>query len=354
MKRILSAILASVMALTLVACGGGNGGSTTPPAGGSSASSSGSSSASGSSSEAEGWVPTKTIEFVIPFAAGGGNDILVRKMVEIITKNNMCPVDIIPVSKPGGSGVVGYAYLNSMGVGYEYALASNSASFYTQPLTGNSPYTPDTGSFSFVSHMVKDPTIFVSISSLGFQSLQDVVDYAKANPGKLKYAGTGIVSDDAIIMAMLNDIFGIELVYVPYDSAGDMLSALLGGHVQLGVMSPAEAIEHIDVGSLTAQAASADARLDLLPDVPTFVELGVDLAHQQSRAIVMSAGVSDEVLAYYSDLFRRVSETSEWQEFVDSNNMMSAYMDYQEYGEFTKEVQSDYETFLAIIAAAQA
>ena len=343
MKRILSAILASVMALTLVACGGGNGGSTTPPAGGSSA--------GGSTSQTEGWVPTENIEVVIPFSAGGGSDIFARKLIEIIETQHMCPVNLIPTNKPGGSGVVGYTYLSSKGDS-PYSIATTSSSFYSQPLTGNSPLSCY-DDFDFVSHLCKDPTLMVANPARNFADLQAMIDYAKANPGKLKYGGTGNVSDDAILMYMLNDIAGINLVYVPYDSGAEVLAAVLGGHIDLCGISPAEAGEHLSTGSLAPLAVSADRRLDILADVPTFLELNIDINHQQSRGVVMNAGQPQEVLDYYSDLMYRVTETPEWQQFLADNVMMEAYMDTTEYTAFNVELANDYTEFLAIVMATQ-
>lgn len=346
MKKLLALALAAAMSLSLVACGSNSSNS------GSAASNGGTSSAGGSSAssgESTGWVPTEDIEFVIPFGAGGGNDVMVRKILEIIEKNDMCPVNIVPVNKEGGSGVVGYTYLTSKGEGYEYALASTSASFYTQPLTGNSPFTPDESTFSFVAHMVKDPVVIVANPSYGFTNLQDVVDYAKAHPGELKWGGVGNASDDAIIMYMLNDIAGIDLTYVPYDDGGLLQAAVLGGHIALSVASLAEAKEHMEAGTMTALAACADERFEGLPDVPTTAEEGFDIAHQQSRGIVMNAGVSEEVLAYYSDLFQQVSETEEWQEFAAANAMSVDFKPYDEFQEYAKEMLDDYTTYLAMI-----
>lgn len=340
MKKLFALALAAAMTLSLVACGSNGTDKNSGTA------SKGSAAASG---EATGWVPTEDIEFVIPFGAGGGNDVMVRKILEIVEKNDLCPVNIVPVNKEGGSGVVGYTYLTSKGEGYEYALASTSASFYTQPLTGNSPFTPDDSTFSFVAHMVKDPVVIVANPSYGFSSLQDVVDYAKAHPGELKWGGVGNASDDAIIMYMFNDIAGIDLTYVPYDDGGLCQAAILGGHIALSVVSLAEAKEHMEAGTMTALAACADERFEGLPDVPTTAEEGYDIAHQQSRGIVMNAGVSEEVLAYYSDLFQKVSETEEWQEFAAANAMSVDFKSYQEFAAYAEEMLNDYTTYLAMI-----
>ncbi len=348
MKRILSVILASFMVLALVACGGNS--STSKPDANVSAGGSGSADNATASGQT-GWVPTQTIEMVIPFSAGGGSDIFARKIVEIIETKKLCPVNIIPNNKPGGSGVVGYTYLNSKGDS-PYYIATTSSSFYSQPLSNNSPLSCY-DDFSFVSHLCKDPTLIAANPARGFKNLQNMIDFAKANPGVLKYGGTGNVSDDAILMHMLNELSGIKLVYVPYDSGAEVLAAILGGHIDLCGMSPSEAGEHLISGSLVSLAVSADHRLDIIPDVPTFKEEGVDISHQQSRGVVMTSGVPQEAVYYFSDLMRQVTETEEWQRFLNDNVMVASYMPTEEYTEFNKELADNYKEFLAIILAGQ-
>ncbi|MBQ6196706.1 MAG: tripartite tricarboxylate transporter substrate binding protein [Lachnospiraceae bacterium] len=344
MKKLMAMLLAVVMVLSLTACGGSN---STTEAQTTQAQTQGQTEAQ--TTEAAGWVPTKDIEFVIPFGAGGGNDLMVRKMVEIIEKYKLCPVNVVPVNKKGGSGVVGYTYLKDYKAGYEYALASTSASFFTQPITGNSPFNPDTSDFSFVAHIVKDPCVICATPKLGFTNLDDVVKYAKANPGGLKWGGVGNASDDAIIMYMLNTLAGVEITYVPYDDQGLLTAAVLGGHIDMCATSLAESIEHMQNKTMTAIAAVADNRLPDLPDVPTVLEEGYDIAHQQNRGIVMNPGVADEVLAYYSGLFEKVCNTDDWKEFVKTNAMADAFMGYKEWTEYALEVKEDYTTYLAMV-----
>lgn len=349
-KRILSALLVSAMMLALAACNNG----TQNSSGNQSDSNGGASTAgsnTGSSPESTGWVPKENIEMVIPFSAGGGSDIFARKIVEIIETKGLCPVNIVPVNKPGGSGVVGYTYLNSKGDS-PYFIATTSSSFYSQPLSGNSPLSCY-DDFSFVSHLCKDPSLVAANPATGFENLQDMLDYAKATPGSLKYGGTGNVSDDAILMNMLNQICGVELVYVPYDSGAEVLAAILGGHIDLCGISPSEAGEHLTSDALVPLAVSADSRLSVLPDVPTFIEEGIDINHQQSRGIVMNTGVPQEAVEYYSDLMRQVTETEEWQAFLEENFMMSSYMPSDEYTAFNTELAGKYEEFLNIILAEQ-
>lgn len=344
MKKIMVLALSAIMVMSMAACGA-------KPAAPAPAASTPAPSAPAASAPAEpestGWVPTEDIEFVIPFGAGGGNDVLSRKIVEIIEKNNLCPVKIVPVNKSGGSGVVGYTYLTSKGAGYEYAIASTSASFFTQPITGNSPFDLSKD-FSYVSHMVKDPCVVVCTPSLGFKNLDDVVAFAKANPGKLKWGGVGNASDDAIVMYMLNDAADIGLTYVPYDDDGLLQAAVMGGHVDLCVKSIGEAEELMKSGEMTPLAAISDVRLSALPDLSTASEQSYEIGHQQNRGVVMNAGVSEDVLKFYSDMMQKVSETDEWKAFVEGNGMTNSFLPYDEWTEYSKEVAEDYTTYLKI------
>lgn len=347
MKKLIALLLTVLMVISMTACGGDKPAST--PAATDASKTTEAQPAGSTEAPATGWVPTKDIEFVIPFGAGGGNDIMVRKMVEIIEKYKLCPVNVVPVNKKGGSGVVGYTYLKDYKAGYEYALASTSASFFTQPITGNSPFNPDTSDFSFVAHLVKDPSVICCSTKRDFKNLDDIVAYVKAHPGELKWGGVGNASDDAILMYTLNTIAGIDLTYVPYDDQGLLTAAVLGGHIDLCSSSLAESIEHMKNGTMNTIAAIADNRLSDFPDLPTAVEQGYDLDHQQNRGIVMNPGVKDEVLAYYSGLFQKVAETEDWKAFVKENAMADAFMGYKEWTEYALEVKEDYTKYLAMV-----
>ncbi len=182
-----------------------------------------------------------------------------------------------------------------------------------------------------------------------FNSFEELIAYAKDNPKKLKFAGSGNVSDDAIICEMINNLAGVEIEYVPFTAGSDILAAVLGGHVDMAALGPSEAQEHATNGGLKIMAVSADKRLDYLPDVPTFTDLGYDITQQQSRAMVMEKTVPTEAVVYYSDLFKKVSETPEWKEYLAANCMADMFMDYQEYAEFNKDILDNYQKYIDII-----
>lgn len=330
-KRILSLLCIAVLCMSLMAgCGGGTQNSAAPESG-----------------NTEGWVPTEDIELTVGNDAGGGADLFARKIVEIIQKYDMCPVNITVVNKPGSSHVVGFTYLVETGGDYNINVVSSS--FYAQPVSGNSPLTFD--DFSYVALVAKDPSLLIASVDSGFETLDDVIAYAEEHPGELMLGGSSAISDDAILCEQINQQCGVDITYVAMEAGSDVLANVMGGHVQLGAMSPAEIGDNLAAGNLKAIAISADDRFEQfgLEDTPTFKELGYEIDHQQHRGFVMAADASPEAVRYFSDLIEQVYNTEEWQQFMEDNCMTGFFMDCDEYSEYNQELIDTYTEFIAMI-----
>ena len=299
--------------------------------------------------EAQGFVPTKDIEFVVGAKAGGGADMFARKAVEIIQKYNMVPVNMTVVNKPGSSHVIGYTYLNENNDDHHIGVVS--ASFYTQPISGNSPFTFD--DFSYVSLMCRDPEVLLCSNDSGFNSFEDVLAYEKEHPGELTFAGSSALSDDAVLCELLNYICGTEFTYVAMESGADVVTNLMGGHVELGASGPSEVGDNVVAGNLKALAVTAEQPLEIegLKGVPTFLELGYDITHQNPRGFVMPKGASPEAVKYFSDIMGKVAETEEWKQYMADNCMAEKYLDCDGYKEFNQEIVDTYTKAIEIIMA---
>jgi len=353
--RILSIVLVLALSMALLAgCGGSTAPASQAPASQAPASQAPASQAPASEAPAEpqGWVPTKDIEVIVGNKAGGGADLFTRKVVEIMQQYKMLPVNATVVNKPGSSHVVGYTYL--MENGDDYHMDVVSASFYTQPISGNSPFKFD--DFAYVSLLCQDPNVMLCSNDSGFNSFEDVLAYAKDHPGELSFAGSSALSDDAILCELINATCGVDITYVAMESGADIMTNLMGGHVELGCCGPSEIGDNLAAGNLKAIAVSADSRLNIegLKDVPTFTELGYDIHHQMPRGFVMAKTASPEAVKYYSDIMGKVAETPEWKAFLEENCMMAKYLDCDGYAAFNQELVDTYTEYIGIIMANQA
>lgn len=288
------------------------------------------------------WEPDNAIEMVVTSSAGGGSDLFARTMAKIITDNDLSPQPVNVVNRPGGSASVGYSYLNDQ-AGNPHFLGIVSSSYYTTPLLGGSPVSLD--DFEHVAHMVRDPQLLVVEHDSSFETISDLLEYGEANPGTLNAGISNRASDKAIATYMVDDESDIDLNIVPFTSGGEVLTNLLGGHVDFAFLSPGEIDEHVEAQNLRPLAASSDERLDSFPDTPTFMEDGIEISLQQSRAVILPSDVPDEAIAFYEDLFRQVSETDEWQEYVEQNSMVDDFMGYEEYTEFSYELNDIYSVY---------
>ncbi len=294
------------------------------------------------------WKPEKQITFLVGNSAGGGADVFARTLAKCIADNNLCEQPIVILNKPGGSHSVAWSWLSEQ-KGDCYTLGTISSSFYTQPLTGNSPVHPD--DFTKVVHLCKDPALLVVPGNSPYNTMEELLAYAKDHPDELKLAGSSNMSDDNFICELLNKEANVAIEYVPFGSGGDILAAALGGHVDVSILGPSEANEHVLNGDLKVLAACAFDRLDILPDVPTLAELGYNVTQQQSRGMAMEKEVPEEVIAYYSELLLKASQTAQWKEYLATNCMVEMPMNYKEYAQYDKEIIDNYT---ALIAAVQA
>src|SRR5699024_6308925 len=140
----------------------------------------------------------------------------------------------------------------------------------------------------------------------------------------------------------LNDMGGIDLETIPFDGGGEVVTNLLGGHVDIAFLRPRQLPEHVEAGNLRPIATSSDEALESFPEVPTLTEEGLDITLQQPRGVILPDDVSDEEIAFYEELFRQVSETEEWQEFVKEDEMVSDFMGYEEFTEHSYELNDMY------------
>ena len=272
---------------------------------------------------AEGWQPQKPVEMVIMAGQGGGADRLARLFQSIIQKERLTNMPLLPTNKGGGSGAEALRYLKDK-EGDAHVIMATLNSYYTTPL--RTDIGVDIAEFTPIARMALDTFVLWVNPDSGIETLEQFVEAVKAKGDTWKMGGTGTGQEDSLVTAMLEKEFGIKVTYVPFDGGGDVAKALVGGHIDSTVNNPSEQMGFFRAGKARPIAAMTEARLDAFPDVPTMRELGHDVVYTMQRSFVAPAGMPAEAVAYYTEMFRKLSETEEWQKYTADEALLPDFL----------------------------
>jgi len=289
--------------------------------------------------------PTRPIEVVVHTGPGGGSDLLARAVATMIEKERLLPVRMQVVNKTGGGGAVAAAYLA------EKAGEQNTIGFFTGVwLTG--PLTSAEAKVTLrdltpIARLVLEPALIAVKADAPYRTLGDFIAAAKERPGQLKQSGGSVTSRDNVVRQLLQKATGARWAYISFPGGGERIAALLGGHVNMMVIEPAEAGEHIRAGNMRVLAQVSETRLAGFPDVPTLKEAGFDVpAVPQVRGVVAPPGIPAENVAYWEDVFRRLTRTASWRNFLADNQFEDGYQNAAELAKFYDEFTDRMRTIL--------
>ncbi|KAB2330468.1 tripartite tricarboxylate transporter substrate binding protein [Cytobacillus depressus] len=282
------------------------------------------------------------VELIVPASAGGGSDINARMLAEVIKENKIVDKNIMVVNKPGGSTAIANSYTFSKKGANNTVLTWNSSQLIS-PLLNNNDVTID--DLTPLGTLTLDSYLFVVKADNKYQTLDDIVKAAKEKPQTISIGGTGQGTEIHILSHLINKYGDTEFKYVPFDSDGETISSLLGGHINVVLSNPNEVLSQIEAGKLKALASSSEERLSgVLKDVPTFEELGYgDIKLTSFRGYVGPPGMSEEEIAYWEDVLKQVHEAEKWQkDYIEKNDLQPRFMNAEESKEFYKEVLNLY------------
>ncbi len=217
--------------------------------------------------------PSKPIRLIVGFAPGGGTDIVARaiapKMSEILGQS------VIIENKSGAAGTIGADLVaKSNPDGYTLLMGHSNSNAISPFVLTNVPYNPATD-FTPITYLGYVPNVLVVKSSLPVNSVAQLISLAKANPGQMTYGSSGIGSTQHLAGALFSKIAGIQMNHVPYKGSGQAIVDLLGGQITMNFDTLPPNLQQIRQGNLKALAISTPKRLSLLPNVPTFAEVGI-------------------------------------------------------------------------------
>jgi len=258
--------------------------------------------------------PSRPVKIVVPFSAGGTPDLASRLIAQKLsaTWNNAVVVD----NRPGAGSTLGADVVNkSTPDGYTWLMASD-GTMVINPVAGNAPY--DVGKdFAPVTLVARVPFLLVVNSQLPVHSVSELIQYAKANPGKLYYGSAGLGTPQHLGMEMFKHGAGVDIVHVPYKGAAPALTDLLANRIQVFVGSPNSLVEHIKNGRLLALASAGGKRAAAFADLPTIAETLPNVKMDVWMGLFVPAQVPKTVIAKINKDVAAALNTPDVKEFAD-------------------------------------
>jgi tripartite-type tricarboxylate transporter receptor subunit TctC len=304
---------------------------------------------------AHAWEPTKTVEFIVPAGTGGGADQMARAIQGVVAKHNLMKQSMVVINKSGGAGAEGF--LDVKGAkGDPHKIIITLSNLFTTPLATGVPF--NWKDLTPVKMMALDQFVLWVNADTPYKSAGEYVEAAKkAGPGKFKMAGTGSRQEDQIITVAIEQKTGAKFTYIPFKGGGDVAVQLVGKHVDSTVNNPIEAVAHWRGGKLKPLCVFDPNRMPYKEkitatmswsDIPTCKEGGLDVSYLMLRGIFMPGGVSQDQVAYYVDLLKKVQQTPEWKDYIEKGAFNTTSLEGKAYADWVaKEEQRHIELMKA-------
>ena len=217
--------------------------------------------------------PSKPVKIIVPFPPGGGTDILARPLADALSKKWGQPVIID--NRGGAGGNIGTkAAADAEPDGYTLIFGVMGTHAVNQSLYKDAGF-DSMKDFAAITMVANTPNILVVTPSVPANTVQELIDYARANPGKLNYASPGNGSPSHLATAIFENRAGIQLTHVPYKGSGPALTDMLGGQTQVWIANAPVVLQHIQSGKLRALATTSARRPAIAPNIPTLDEAGL-------------------------------------------------------------------------------
>ncbi len=294
------------------------------------------------------WKPSRTIELIAPANPGGGWDMLCRTVQKALVDEKLVEKNVIVVNKPGGGGATGWNYLKGKKGQGEY-LAATSTLIMLNNLLGKSEIT-----YRDVTPIAALQTEWISIAveqDSPWKTVKDLFEAIKANPSAVPIGvGPTLGNNDHLMFLELAQEFGVDpasIKFIVYPGAGgEIVPALLGGHVKATSIGLAEVLEQHKAGKMKVIGVSSDQKLDFLPDVAPFKEQGVDLVFPHWRGFVGAPDLTPEQVKYWDDVFSKMVQTETWKTLIDNLGWSNFYQNSAEHTAFLEESTKEFDSLL--------
>jgi tripartite-type tricarboxylate transporter receptor subunit TctC len=290
--------------------------------------------------------PNRPITMIVPFPPGGIADITGRPLAVAMAKQLGQPV--VVENKAGAGGAVGHAFVaKAKPDGYTIMTALSSIVVIPEADKVNGrPSTYQMSDFTSIALLSADPTILLVPANAPWKTLKELIDDARARPGKISYASSGVYGTIHTCFEMLAQAANVKLLHVPYKGGGPAMTALLAGETNLGAQSPGVSDPHIKAGKIRVLGSWAGARTASLPDVPTMKEQGFDVEFYIWAGVFAPAGLPPDVRERITAAVRQSAQDPE---FVKALANVNTPVNYKEGRDFDQFLETDTKRLAEVV-----
>ncbi len=284
--------------------------------------------------------PHKTVTLITSSGPGGGGDVFLRNLVK--TLGPRWGINFVVENVPGSGGANAMRRIIE-GPADGSLLYGVSTQHVVVTVLSDPPY-KYTDMQPVVNVLFDSPVFYVRADS-PFKSLQDVVAYAKANPGKLKFGAGTAASIDRMVVETMKAKTKLDMVVATHDSGGQLTLNVLSGAVDIGSGDAQDVAAQVEAGKVRIIAAVMEKRLINFPEIPTAREQGVDIAVTGWRGFVVKKGTPPEITEAWQKAIQLVLEDPEYKAFYTKNHGIPAYLSGKDFDALTNKFAADLDAF---------
>ena len=273
---------------------------------------------------------TEAVDMIVHTGPGGGSDVFARAIAQMLSEEDITSSSWMVQNVEGGSGAQAMAYMARQG-GNDDVSAAVTMTWLSTPLTiGEGMIRLE--ELTPIAQVLTEPTFLAVPGDSPFEEVQELIE-ASSNGEQLTHVGGSPTAHASMVGDMIQQETGAQWRFLSFAGGGERISALLGGDADLMLGSLEDFEQHVRSGDLRLLAVAEDEPLESHPDVPTLKESGVDISPpDQVRGFVGPPDMSPEAVALYEGLFRELSESQAWQDYLIDNGWVDAFAPAEEWG----------------------
>lgn len=295
------------------------------------------------------WAQGANVKMMIPANPGGGWDGTGRALGEALRDAGVA-ASVTYENKGGAAGAIGLAQFYNSAKGDPNALMVMGAVMLGGIITGKPPVSIT--QVTPIARLTTEYNVFVLPASSPFNTMKDVVEALKKDPGSVKWGGGSRGSTEHIAASQIAQAVGVpaaKINYVPFRGGGEAVAAILGGNVTVGGSGYSEFQQYIESGKMKAIAITAGQRVKGLDKIPTLKEQGIDVEIGNWRGVYGAAGITPEQRAALTEMIVKATKSKAWQEALVKNNWTPALLTGKDFDAF---VDKDFSTLRATMVRA--